>query len=158
MTTTPSVPEALTALGVTEDVRAFVNEVAGRVLCLVGETSAKQYVRIVGADLSRTSLYVHKGFVSIALPTDENGRWERATGASVQKKPATHYLLVRERQLDEESSRAAALDAAVFSVEHYREVYIGGPGEPGTADTYRAACPSCFEELAVNGTCICSDG
>src|SRR4051794_36498034 len=112
---TPTVQQALTGLGVTDDVRFFVQEVADRVLCLVGDTSSTQYVRLVGADLSQTSLYVHKGFVSIALPTDISAHWETATGAALQKKPATHYLLVRQAELDDEPSRAAALDAATFS-------------------------------------------
>lgn len=157
MMSAPSIPEALTALGVNDDVRAFVSEVSERVLCLVGETAAKHYVRLVGADLSQTALYVHKGFVSIALPVDESARWERLTGASVQKKPATHYLLARERQFQDTTARAGVVDAAAFSVEHYREVHTGVPGEPGHADTYRAICPACFAELSVIGKCFCSD-
>ena len=157
MTSAPSVPEALMALGVNDDVRSFVSEVTDRILCLVGETSARHYVRLVGADLSQTALYVHKGFVSIALPVDTSARWERATGASVQQKPATHYLLVRERQFQDTTARAGAVHAAVFSVGHYREVHIGVPGEPGHADIYRATCPACFAELSVIGKCFCSD-
>lgn len=156
MTSTPSVPEALTALGVTDDVRAFVSAVTDRVLCLVGESSAKHYVRLVGADLSQTSLYVHKGFVSVALPPEESPHWETATGASLQKKPATHYLLIRQPQLGRQVARAASVDAAVFSVENYRDVYIGVSGEPGATETYRAACPACFAELSVTGKCFCS--
>lgn len=155
--TAPSLPDALTALGVAEDVRAFVSDVADRVLCLVGDTSAKHYVRLVGADLSQTALYVHKGFVSIALPVEESARWERATGASVQQKPATHYLLVRQPQLADEEARAAAINAAVYSVKHYREVHIGEPGKEGWSETYTATCPKCFQVLSVTGKCSCSD-
>jgi hypothetical protein len=155
---TPTSNEALTALGASPTVRSFIDAVTGRVVCLVGETSSTAYVRLVGADQSQTSMYVHKGFVSIAVPPDRSAHWSALTGASVQQKPATHYLLVRQKQLGDAASREQALEAAVESVEHYRDVHIGEPGKQGfEGSPYLAICPGCFQELSVTDKCVCSD-
>jgi len=53
---TPSTQEALTTLGVTSAVRSFVPDLSDRLVCLLGDTSAKHYVRLVGANEAQTAL------------------------------------------------------------------------------------------------------
>lgn len=115
------------------------------------------YVRLVGASLSQTSLYVHKAFISVALPPEDSEHWRMLTGASLQKKPATHYLLVRDKQLADPKAHLQAKAAAVTSVAYYRDIYIGEPGRPGAGEAYTATCPDCFAKLSVTGKCFCSD-
>lgn len=153
---TPDIQQSLTDLGVTDDVRSFVRAVTELVTCLAAQ-APPTYVRLVGADQAQTSLYVHKAFVSIALPPDESKHWSLLTGASLQKKPATHYLLVREKQLTDPRSCALAVAAAVASIVKYREVHVGAVGVSGTGEGYSATCPKCFEKLSVNGKCSCVD-